>query len=487
MRRGSDGRPAGGGILSSLVLVGAGMVIGVLPFLAKPLIVLGAAGGLLVFLLVLRDPRIGLFLIILSIPLETAGHVGNLIGNLPLTIPKLMTMVTLAAWLVNYAMHKVVFRSMGWMYILVVFWVVCCLSIIGASEVRSGFEALFRFATTIIFFFLVVQLIDSKKMLTCCLLLFTIATTAAASQSLVQRFMPGSTQQFRHGWEESEARRGGVEVDIVEQKMVGLVNRSSGLSLHSIILALNIALVIAPLTVFFGETKSREVPKRIGWLILLGIALASVVVTYSRTGLLLMFFATGLMLLHRLIRITPLKIVLVLLILAVGVVALPEKYKKRVLDLKSYTMKSNSVSTRVEAQAAVWGQFLDHPLLGVGYGNRYGIFEYFTQYPDKKHAVTPHNAYLQVLAQVGSVGLLVVCLFFLNVHLRIWRAIGWFRQEGEDTFANIGIALNISMLTVLFSGMALDLFDKGLPQMWLIIGMSAAFVRIATDERAAVA
>ena len=467
---------------SWLPIIVLGMLAAMVPFFAKPLVALGAAAALFVGLVIVRNPRIGLLLIVISIPLETAGHVGRLIGNLPLTIPKILTLVTLVAWLINFAMHKIRFRSLPWMFLLPAFWVTCCVSLAGASEMRAGAEAIFRFATTIIFFFLIVQLLDSKKILTWCLIVFTVASTAAASQSLIQRFMPQSSFQFRHGWEEAESRRSGVEQDIVEQKMVGIVNRSSGLSLHSILLALNVSLLIAPISSFLANARKKEVPKKIFWLGLLAISLASIVVSYARTGLLLLLFCLFLMLLTRQLRITPAKLVILFVIISIGFLALPSKYKKRVFDPQSYTLKSNSITTRLEAQHAVFRQFLDHPILGVGYGNRYGIFDYYTTYSDKKHAVTPHNAYLQVAAQVGFIGLFLLCLFFLKVHSHTRKAIIFFRDQNDPDFARLGNALNISMLVFLFSGLALDLFDKGFPQIWLITGLCTAYICLAYDK-----
>jgi O-antigen ligase len=167
----------------------------------------------------------------------------------------------------------------------------------------------------------------------------------------------------------------------------------------------------------------------------------------------------------------------------IGFFALPEKYKARILSFDSYTLKSNSISTRLEVQLAALEQFVHHPVFGVGYGNRYGIFDYYTTYPDKNHAVTPHNAYLQILAQVGIFGLAVLCMFFVKAHNHMRAAIGKYMKQGEDEFVRIGHSLNISMLVALFSGMALDLFDKGLPQIWLIIGLCAAYISLSQNEQ----
>jgi hypothetical protein len=59
-----------------------------------------------------------------------------------------------------------------------------------------------------------------------------------------------------------------VELDIVEQKMVGVVKRSTGLSTHAILLALNVSLLLAPIGALMALRRRRDVLARFfrfGW------------------------------------------------------------------------------------------------------------------------------------------------------------------------------------------------------------------------------
>jgi hypothetical protein len=47
--------------------------------------------------------------------------------------------------------------------------------------------------------------------------------------------------------------------------------------------------------------------------------------------------------------------------------------------------------------------------------------------------------------------------------------------------AQIGRALDISLLVFLFAGLALDLFDKGIAHAWMIIGTGGAFVLLSRE------
>ncbi len=459
-----------------------GAVAGMLPIFLKPMIALGISAGLMLAVIVFRNPRIGLLLIAATIPLETAGRIGNLTGNLPLTIPKLLTVLTLLAWLTNYAMGRLRYRRLQWMYLIFLFAVAAGISLIGASELRNGMEAMLRLGTTIIFFFLIVQLLDSPKMLKTCLLVFVLFSTAASSIALIQRFMPQSRFEFRMGWEEQSARRGGVEKDIIERDMVGVVERSSGISMHSIQMALNVVMLLAPVAALAAASNPHDVLRQGFWIAIVGILLSAMVVSYARTGFILMLFTGMLMLRCGLLRITSGKVIVMMLAIAIFCVAAPKKYTDRVLSFDSYTGKSRTISTRLQVQRGAMGQFMDHPLTGVGYGKRYGIFAHYPTYSDKKHAVTPHNAYIQVLSQTGLLGLIMLGLFLWRLLLQMWRAVSFYRRIEQHQMVRIGYGLGISVMVFLFAGLAMDLFDKGMPQGWLMIGMCAAYAYLAGQE-----
>lgn len=464
---------------SPILLLGAGVLMGLLPILMRPMLALGLCAGTLIGLLILRNPRHGLLLIAITIPLETAGTIGSLTANLPLTIPKIITLVTLLAWFLNIASRRISFRHLPWMYYLPGFLVAASASLIGAEELRTGIEATLRFSNTIIFFFLIVQLLDSEKILKTCLVLFMLASTLAASWSIVQRYIPDSSFDFRYGWEAQEARRGGIEKDIVEQRMVGIVERSSGLSPHSILLAFNISLLLAPLAAFMANTARRQILCHFYWFAMLSILLAAIIGTFARTGFLVALFCLILIVYRGLMPLTTVRLAILVVAFLVLIIAIPDKYIDRVLTPKAYTTQSSSVSIRIEMAKAAYHQFLDHPVLGVGYGNRYGIFDYFTTYENKKNAVTPHNSYIQLASQTGVVGLIILMMFFWKIHRALCQAVKKLKYLGRMDLARLGIALDISLLAFLFAGFAIDLFDKGLAHAWLIIGMAGAFILIA--------
>ncbi len=445
------------------------------------LLVLGACGGVGLSLLIMRNPRWGLLLTACAIPMETAGRVGYLTERLALTVSKVLTIVTLVAWAIHFAMRRIRFRRLPWMYLLPGFWCVAALSLIGSAESKNGTEALFRLATTVVFFFLVVQLLDSVKVLKLCLTLFILVSAVFSSYALVQRFMPQTAFDVRYGWEDKGDRRSGVERNVGTGIMAGVnVERSSGASGHSIMLALNICLVFAPTVVLMANAKRGDVRQLLP-LVLLAIFLGTIMATYARTGVVLIAACIVLMVMRRLIRISPAVIMVGFVACCVLAVAAPKSYRDRVLSGEAFSKKEVSIATRLEVLDAAARQYVDHPFLGVGYGNRYGIFDYYTSYPDKEHAVSPHNAYIQVASQTGAFGLSVLMLFFWMAHSRMRKSIAEFAELGRPDMARVGHGLNISVLVFLVSGFAMDLFDKGMPHAWLIIGMCGAYGVLSSE------
>ncbi len=457
-----------------------GLTCAILPLFLKPMIVIGIFAGLAIFMVIMHNPKIGLVLTAVTIPLEMAGRVAALTQNLPLTIPKIMTFLTLISFLLHYANRRIKTRKLPLARWLLFFLAAAILSLIGAEETRFGIEAVFRFLTTIVFFFLVVQLADSRAFFRKCLVFFVLAMTLAALFAIMQRYLPESRFEFRSGWEDTGALRFGVEKDTTEERMVGIVERSSGVSAHSIILALNISIVLASVVAFFRNLQLKN-PERYFWLMVMIILLCAVVVTYSRTGLMLVAFSFFLIFFRKLLRLNTVIVMAFIFLLAILFIAAPKGYFERVLSIESYTMKSRSITIRLEAQNAAFEQFMDHPLMGAGYGNRYGIFDYYTSYPDKKHFLTPHQAYLQLASQTGIIGLVLLCIFFVQLHKHTRKAARRFSECGDYDMARIGESLNIGVLTFLFSGLALDLFDKGMAQAWFVIGMSGAYILLSNE------
>jgi hypothetical protein len=155
----------------------------------------------------------------------------------------------------------------------------------------------------------------------------------------------------------------------------------------------------------------------------LGLGLAAMVLTFSR-GAFVAFLISGLLFL--LWRRSAAVLVLVLLAGAGAAMFLPSAVYDRVQ--MGFGAGMNAVSAgRIEG---LWlpllPEFLASPVYGNGLGSILWSAAMRSGNPDiVLGAVTPHNAYLQALLDMGIVGLILLCAYFAHV----WRG---FRQLGTD-------------------------------------------------------
>lgn len=103
-----------------------------------------------------------------------------------------------------------------------------------------------------------------------------------------------------------------------------------------------------------------------------------------------------------------------------------------------------TAADRFDYFGAAWSVFLQHPLLGAGYGT-----------VDYLGSPYPHNAILELAAETGIVGVVLVSTLFLVVSLRAWRS--------RDTFV-VGCCtvLFLSAMVSGYFGARLLMFGFGL-------------------------
>jgi O-antigen ligase len=126
--------------------------------------------------------------------------------------------------------------------------------------------------------------------------------------------------------------------------------------------------------------------------------------------------------------------------------------------------------------------FLDHPVLGVGPGGFAGLLErYGAQIPQLwDYLPTPHNAYVQMAAETGMVGLAVFLFFLGSVLFPAVRSVRASAIAAEPDAQRHGLrrALLWSLATIVFAGMVVWPFSHGTGQaVVLVIAAVAALER----------
>lgn len=148
-----------------------------------------------------------------------------------------------------------------------------------------------------------------------------------------------------------------------------------------------------------------------------------------------------------------------------------------------------SLRVRILYARVAWRMFLDHPVLGAGAGN------YTVHYYDYANEVGssspeydkaggdhyPHNLYLEVASETGLVGLITFGTVILLLFGNLYRAGAAHFREGDHLTAALASALLIAILGYLVS--SLFLHGHFQRHLWILLGLSAAIVRMAPTPR----
>ena len=216
-----------------------------------------------------------------------------------------------------------------------------------------------------------------------------------------------------------------------------------------------------------------------------GMGLAALYFTGSRGGL-IAYLAMVLVSLYFLKpRLVALSQLLLAFALAAAIVLSlqPEILREsRLQEVDEFTSAS-----RLALWSAAGAMFLQHPVMGVGYGN------YRSLYNDYIPGATPnqldaHNLYLQFLGETGVIGFLIFAAMVVGLAIVAIRL----ARNAVSLYRLVGIAMGGALVTTLTHGMVDYLFNVS-PQFgamfWLLMAMGVVAweqtrVVIIPDQRA---
>jgi putative inorganic carbon (HCO3(-)) transporter len=125
--------------------------------------------------------------------------------------------------------------------------------------------------------------------------------------------------------------------------------------------------------------------------------------------------------------------------------------------------------TRLAAWAAARMMFLDHPVLGVGYGNYRSLYNDYIPVA-RLDELDAHNLYLQFLAETGIIGFLIFCVLMA---VFAWNAIKLARHS-DPFYRLVGVGVGGALAGTLIHGMVDYLFNAS-PQFgalfWLVLAL----------------
>jgi O-antigen ligase len=270
----------------------------------------------------------------------------------------------------------------------------------------------------------------------------------------------------------------GVQVDLSEMTTLGgEVRRSGGTSGSPHVYAANL-LVAIPLYLYFirtcGDWRLRLLAT--GGLIL---AIANLLLTHTRSGVVTCLPIALLMLYRGLIRVSAKGIVLSAVAGVALLAVLPGSVRVRLLDLERYSVDgAATLSTRLDYWRAGVEMLRENWLFGMGMGN-FSALAHHEATVTLGHAFM-HNIYLQLFNEVGIFGFAAILGFLLLVLLRseaVYRAA---RRGGCESDRMMAVALQASLLSGLVLGGTMDYLHFAVKDWWFV---SSAVVALSLLNR----
>ncbi len=444
----------------------------------KPLFFFAALVGTIIVVPIIKNPRLGFYITVATIPLEEVGDLGKILPMVDISIVKIFAMLTLIGWVIHVSTKKMRFVWHPVATLFLLYFLVGILSLFDALELKRGLQELVIQGTTILFFIMTFNLLRTKKHILITLICFSVVSVGTFAWAGMQRVLPSFVIAERVGWLEEGEATSGVEISSIESKSLGgNVMRSTGTAAHSNVLGVNTAFLIPILFALLRLT--RQPIARIAICGGLACCLVGVVVSLSRTGILAYCIIMPMLVFSGLLIISPMRVMILVLTIAVSIPFLPDGVS-RIFDITNYfSTKSVSVSERIKLWDAAARAFIDNPVSGFGLGNNRGIFDYYKN-SWNPGLLTVHNTYLQILIETGIFGLLVISFFFYKVVKLFHKARKLFLKQKDDVGATLSLALMISVIAFLMMGViAFDFMRIGFKNMWLMIGCSVSLYHIA--------
>jgi O-antigen ligase len=321
-------------------------------------------------------------------------------------------------------------------WVLVAFLVVITVSLLRSGRIADGAVQSMRYVLFAVFAFLVVQLVTDRPRLVRLAEVFVVSSTAAALVGTV-RFLASMT-----------GRASGP---------IGEAND------FAYVLA-----TAAPLAIYLAW-RNRE--HRAIWLVASVVLVVTIVLTFSRGAFVGLGLAALWAALHnRTIAKGVLAAVAAVALISGAVLATDSQWVNERLGAKTAVADENWASRLALWRGAI-NMFREEPLLGVGSGLYPHLAAEFV-HDEPWGLVEPvaHNAYLEVLAEDGAIGLGLFVAFIAGSWVTLVRARRGARLADDADGAWLALAVQASAIVALVS--AASISGQSAPPIWLTAAMA---------------
>ncbi len=463
---------------------------------ASPIIGLAALAGSGLFLLLLRNPVLGFYMLAAMVPIERFGRLSDDTAAFEISIMRLLGVFAFVALIV----HKVMRGLPILITAPLIFWtiyVAFALSSLyyttdveGGVQIASGAFGNVLFLVTMSSLAYADSFMEMLRRATLAINLWLLASTAVCAYSIYDWHfgsgavggIPIDSVDPQAGAQLLEHRWSTVWLDTAEQGLSELsLRRSMGSTSHAAVFGINL-LMSLPFFIY-SIRVSREMTFRGLMLVGLIATLYCLLLTNTRSVILIAAPTLGFCMLRGLIPVRGWMILAGIAAGGASLMILPPDIFNRILNIQNYAVEnSEAMRIRLDYWEAGFRAILDHWIMGVGVGNSKVMLSYLRN-PIEGHS-TMHNIYLQTALDVGVFGWMFFVGFIGLVLVRTERLRRRLMcQEHIDAYW-LATAAEVLMLTVLVFGCQVDVFFFPLKGWWLITSIVVALHRHVIQSEA---
>ncbi len=439
--------------------------------------VVGAVG----FVVFVRYPVLGLY--VSTVLLLVGGASANLgVFNLdiPASLGKLTAAVAIPAWLINTVLYRKPIVITWEMVLVAAFMAWSLWGVVYAETYATQWGEWLRLANIAAYLVFTVHVLNTRERIHTYTLVLLACAMFMSLYAVFQYVNPNLQVQGDAGL---AAVGAGEEKAYIDSEGIegGAAVRVSGRTGHSNWLAFTLVMLL-PLNVYWMRAaKSNRVRILIGLAIVL--ELTALVFTFTRMGALVGSIVLLFLIFKQLIRLTPERVAVLAIAAIVAWTLLPNAYKERVFSLAD-NPEMKSTEARLILQEYAWNYAQDAPFVGVGisgFGLRF-VHEDSWLAAHLRWLIKernwealyygPHNLYLQLAAETGFPGLLMILGLALLLFVRLQRTQNALRDLKEDHLARLAGVLQVSLLAFLLCGVFLHALHQKI--WWMVFALAIA-------------
>lgn len=226
--------------------------------------------------------------------------------------------------------------------------------------------------------------------------------------------------------------------------------RSSGAERDPNIFGSNFILPIMLLVAFIGEAKRNK--KKIILFCISGILIGAVLLTYSRSTWVALFFGITIIILYQRkfdFIIYGFIVLAIVFLGSEGVRNIVFSVGDRVVDIFAGTSEDSSRFRLILLETSIY-MWLDSYTFGIGYQGFSTVFQEYHPPQEVGGVYEPHNEFYKILAELGLIGFLVY-LFILWKTLKIgWNSVKNYQKERKSTAISLALFASFFAYIIFF-------------------------------------